>query len=108
MNDMKQNDMNQYVKEWFEKNEERVYQLMREMWEKPELSLQEYHACEIMEQFAREEGFTEIQTHAGQGSFWHCARRLWAIRYDSLTAPFSLFSLQQKSPSIFRSESCFR
>ncbi len=39
MNDMKQNDMNQYVKEWFEKNEERVYQLMREMWEKPELSL---------------------------------------------------------------------
>ena len=66
MNDMKQNDMNQYVKEWFEKNEERVYQLMREMWEKPELSLQEYHACEIMEQFAREEGFTEIQTHAAQ------------------------------------------
>ena len=63
---MKQNDMNQYVKEWFEKNEERVYQLMREMWEHPELSLQEYHACEIMEQFAREEGFTEIQTHAAQ------------------------------------------
>lgn len=58
--------MNSYLTEWFEKNEERVYKLMRDMWEHPELSLQEYHACELMKQFAKEERFTKIETFAAE------------------------------------------
>lgn len=58
--------MNFYVKEWFEKNEERVFQLMRRLWEHPELSLKEYYACEVMKSFAEEEGFSHIETHAAE------------------------------------------
>ncbi len=58
--------MDQYLSEWFEQNTDRVYQLMRELWEHPELSLQEYHGCQVMKEFAQQEGFTHIETHAAQ------------------------------------------
>lgn len=58
--------MNTYVKEWFENNEVKIYKLMRELWENPEVSLKEYHACEIMRRFAKEEGFTSVDTYAAE------------------------------------------
>lgn len=58
--------MNEFVAEWYEKNEQKVYELIRRLWEHPELSLKEYLACEAMVDFAREEGFTHIETHAAE------------------------------------------
>lgn len=58
--------MNSYIAEWFEKNETKIYSLMRDIWEHPELSLKEYYACELMRQFAVEEGFESVKTHAAE------------------------------------------
>ena len=58
--------MNSYIAEWFEKNETKIYSLMRDIWEHPELSLKEYYACELMRQFAVEEGFESVETHAAE------------------------------------------
>lgn len=60
------NNMDQYLAEWLRKNTNRVYGLMRELWEHPEMSLKEYHACAVMEKFARDEGFSHIETHAAE------------------------------------------
>lgn len=58
--------MNPYIAEWFDKNEEKIYDIMREMWKNPELSLQEYHGCELMKRFAQEEGFSVVETYAAE------------------------------------------
>lgn len=58
--------MNSYIAEWFDKNELRVYALMRDMWEHPELSLQEYYSCELMKRFVVAEGFTRVETFAAE------------------------------------------
>lgn len=58
--------MNPYIEKWFRENEEKIRQLMRELWEYPELSLEEYRACQAMKHFAEEEGFSNVQTYKAE------------------------------------------
>lgn len=58
--------MNPWIKKWFEENSGKVQKLMHDIWEHPELALHEYYACNAMAAFAREEEFTEIKTCAAE------------------------------------------
>ena len=58
--------MNQYLQEWYEKNEQRVFDLMGDIWAHPELGLNTEYAARATADFAREEGFATVELHAAE------------------------------------------
>lgn len=50
--------MNEYLNEWYEKNESRVFDLMHDIWKHPELGFDTHYACQATAEFARQEGFS--------------------------------------------------
>lgn len=58
--------LNQWIQDWYEKQEQKVMELMRAIWEHPELSLKEYFAAQAAADFARKEGFTRVELHAAE------------------------------------------
>lgn len=50
---MENESMNKWLAEWFDQNEEKIYELMKDLWAHPEVGLKEYHACEAAAKFAR-------------------------------------------------------
>lgn len=63
MNDKK---MNPWIAQWFEDNSSQVRELMHDLWLHPETSLNEYHACQSVTEFAKAHGFTHIESHGAQ------------------------------------------
>lgn len=49
--------MNKTLERWFSQYEDRVKELEHRIWEHPELSMQEYYACEQAANFLREQDF---------------------------------------------------
>lgn len=50
--------MNVAIKEWFEQNGQAVVDLTYDLWCHPELAFHEYHGCQVVAAFMREQGFT--------------------------------------------------
>lgn len=57
--------MNGYIKEWFDKEENSVIELSDELWSNPEVSYKEYHACEVVSDFMRKQGF-KVSNYAAE------------------------------------------
>ena len=57
--------MNEVIKHWYEENGDSVRAWARDLWEHPEVSMEEYHACEVTADFMRSHGFS-VKT-------FHCA-----------------------------------
>lgn len=49
--------MNYWLQEWYEHNEKRIYDLMQDIWEHPELSMKEYYATETIGKIMEADGF---------------------------------------------------
>lgn len=58
--------MNRALKEWYDKYSERVFKLMRDLWEHPETAFREFYACQAVKEFLTEQGFTNIETHSAR------------------------------------------
>ncbi len=58
--------MNRWIKEWYDNNEDRVQKLMHDIWSHPEVALNEYYACGAVKEFVAGEGFAQIETHAAE------------------------------------------
>ena len=58
--------MNQNLQEWYEKNEQRVFDLMGDIWAHPELGLNTEYAAKATADFARAEGFATVELHAAE------------------------------------------
>ena len=50
--------MQEGIKRWFEENSEKAKAVSRDIWEHPEGSQQEYHACRVLCAWMEENGFT--------------------------------------------------
>ena len=50
--------MNQSLQEWYDKNEQRIFALMHDIWAHPELGLGTHYAARATAEFAKGEGFT--------------------------------------------------
>ena len=57
--------MNQSLQEWYDKNEDRVFALMHDIWEHPELGLKEHYSSRAAAEFAVQEGF-HVELHAAE------------------------------------------
>ena len=61
----KESAMNQSLQEWYEKNEQRVFDLMHDIWAHPELGLKTHYAAKATAAFAKSEGF-EVDLRAAE------------------------------------------
>lgn len=50
--------MSQDIKGWFARNREKAAQISRDIWEHPEASQKEYHACEVLSAWMEQNGFS--------------------------------------------------
>lgn len=50
--------MQEGIKRWFEENSEKAKAVSRDLWEHPEASQKEYHACDALCAWVEEQGFT--------------------------------------------------
>ena len=57
--------MNETIGTWFEENQKAVINLTYDLWSHPELAYHEYHACQAVAKFMREQGFF-VETKAAE------------------------------------------
>ena len=57
--------MNQSLQEWYEQNQQRVFDLMHDIWAHPELGLDTHYAAKAAGEFAQKEHF-QVSLHAAE------------------------------------------
>lgn len=73
--------MNQYIKEWYEKNSGMVTSLSDDIWKHPEIGMKEYETCRKTAEFLRGFGFAvEESDAAGKGGRANCLTAKWGSR----------------------------
>lgn len=54
--------MNETIKKWYDEHSEEVFELANKLWEKPEVAMEEFYACEVTAEFMKSFGF-DVQTY---------------------------------------------
>ena len=58
--------MNKWIAEWYEQNDADIKQLMRDVWEHPELGLETPHAAKVCAEFVKTHGFDHVELRCAE------------------------------------------
>lgn len=91
--------MNETIGTWFEENQKAVINLTYDLWSHPELAYHEYHACQAVAKFMREQGFF-VETKAAEAFHDNEAEPNTVIAISQRADVSSHFRLIKKAASL--------